>query len=109
MSSTPTVPVVLRAWKPDGELLALFPTLPANLNGDLCDSYGFCDGQSGADYHGCIRQSHPVDSAGVRRELIQRLERLGYRLRVVKRATQAMHDERYAEAHRLRNLPGLPE
>ena len=108
ITDNPVVPVVLRAWKPSGEFLALFPTLPADLNGYHCDSYGFCDGSGGADYHGCIKSSRPAKGEEAA-ELTRELERIGYRLRVVKRATSAMHDARYAEARRLRNLPGLPE
>jgi len=107
------VPVVLRIWRDDARTFAffpredkafvLFPTLPSDNYGRYCDAYAHIGQHGGADYHSCIRHSRPVKgNEGM--DLLRELEQIGYRLRVVKRATRVMHDERKAEATRLERL-----
>lgn len=100
-TDTPIVPVVLRVWNDGDGALALFPTLPASCGGDLCDSYDLIGQHGGADYFGCLQMSRPAKGKEAA-ELTRELERIGYRLRVVKRATRAMHGKRRAETRRLR-------
>jgi hypothetical protein len=100
----PTVPVVLRAWRNGGEVFALFPTLPSDEHGvnfgRHCNAYAHVGQHSGADYRLCIRTSRPA-TATEGAPLIQELERIGYRPRIVQRATASMHEERKAEARRV--------
>ncbi len=98
--TTPTVPVVLRVWRKEGEVFALFPTLPADEHGRYCDSYEHVGQHSGADYRLCIRTSRPA-TATEGAPLVQELERIGYRPRIVQRATASMHRERQAEVRRV--------
>jgi hypothetical protein len=94
------VPAVLRVWRDGGEVFALFPTLPGDQYGRYCVSYAHIGQHSVADYWYCVHMSRPAtvaESTG----LIQELEQIGYRLRMVQRATQAMHNERLNEASRL--------
>ena len=90
------IPVVLRTWQKyldKGEVYALFPTLASNQTSYYCNSYDLIGGHSGANYVLCIQSSRPAikaESAPIVREL----KRIGYRLRVVKRASAAMHNER---------------
>lgn len=87
-------PVVFRVWKQGGGVLALFPTLPSNIGGSLCVSYESVGQHGGADYHGCVQLTRPAtpDEYG---PLWAELEQcIGYALRVVKRASYAMHQRR---------------
>jgi hypothetical protein len=88
-------PVVFRVWRENGDVLALFPTLPSDIPGKLCVSYAHIGQHGGADYALCIldtRPATPQESA----PLTQELKGIGYQLRVYKRATQALHDTRQA-------------
>jgi hypothetical protein len=98
--SIPTVPVVLRAWRSSGGIFALFPTLPADEYGRHCDAYALVGQHGGANYWGCVRASRPA-TATEGAPLVRELERIGYRPRVVQRATASMHRERKAEAGRV--------
>ena len=95
--TTPTVPVVLRAWRTDGGVFALFPTLPADEHGvnigHYCNAYAHVGQHGGADYRLCIRTSRPA-TATEGAPLVQELERIGYRPRIIQRATASMHAER---------------
>ena len=94
-TSTLAVPVVLRVLRDggnDGEVFALFPTLPSDAYGRYCTAYALVGQHGGADYWHCIRASRPA-TANESASLVRELERIGYRLRIVKRATAAMHDE----------------
>jgi hypothetical protein len=94
----PTDPVVIRVWKGDpDDVFALFPTDPADIYGHLCTSYQHIGQHSAADYYHCIRNSR----AATRREaapLLIELRRIGYRPRVLKRASHRHHDERLSVA-----------
>lgn len=92
-------PVIFRKWKASfsgdnfaGDIIALFPTIPDDVLGSRCLSYEHVGQHGGADLRGVISRTvpaKPVEYAGLRREL----ERVGYRLRVVKRATYQMREE----------------
>jgi hypothetical protein len=106
-SNTLAVPVVLRVWRDGGGVFALFPTLPSDEHGRYCDAYAHVGQHSGADYWGCVRASRPA-TAAEGAPLVRELERIGYRPRVVQRATAAMHGERKAEARRIREAMRAP-
>jgi hypothetical protein len=94
--------VVFRKWKDNGDVIALFPDLPSDLSGKCCSSYEHIGQHSGADFHAVIRQTRPCpveDSA----DLVTELERIGYRLRPIKRASRVHHDARRQLAADLRN------
>ncbi len=103
--SDETAPVTLvayRRWRTQPKtVFALFPELPSDYQGFYCDSYEHVGQHAGADYYGCINASDPVndeDAADLRREL----ERIGYILKPIKRASQRVHDARRATARSLR-------
>lgn len=87
----PTV-VIFRKW-PDGDILALFPTVPGDVFGNLCNSYEHVGQHGNADYHGCIRQTKPAKPSEYA-DLKKELGRIGYNLVIRKRATYADHEER---------------
>ncbi len=90
--------VVIRVWKGDpDDVFALFPTDPADVDGRYCTSYQHVGQHSSADYWHCLRQSRPA----TRREaapLLKELRRIGYRPRVLKRASRRHHDQRLSAA-----------
>lgn len=98
MNDTPTTPVVFRVWKEGGEVLALFPTLSSDIADRYCSCYDRIGQHSSADYHSCIKLSRPAGGMEAAR-LEKELHQLGYRLRVVKRASRAMHRERRIAAN----------
>lgn len=88
-----TTPVVFRRWNDTGTVIALFPGLPADINGWYCDSYEQIGGHGGADYFGVVGVTVPAsrkESADLAREL----RRIGYRLKVMRRASHRQHEHR---------------
>lgn len=95
------VKVVFRPWRDGGGVIALFPELPADANGYFCDSYEHVGQHGGADYHGVVRYTNPAtpeESAALAAEL----QRIGYRLVPVRRASPRLHERRREEARRYR-------
>lgn len=86
------VVVVLRKG-PEDDLFALFPELPANSNGSLCTCYSLVGQHSSADYFGCIENSGPATGDDAEK-ILRELSQVGYFVKVVKRATRAMHENR---------------
>lgn len=84
--------VVFRKWK-DGNVIALFPELPADLSGNHCDAYEHVGQHGGADYHGVIQQTKPcsVDDAA---DLINELGTIGYELKPIRRVSRVHHETR---------------
>jgi hypothetical protein len=85
--------VIFRKWKNNGDIIALFPELPADLAGFYCDAYEHVGQHGGADFHGVIRQTTPCspdDAAALAAEL----RIIGYRLRPIRRASPVHHDNR---------------
>lgn len=98
--------VVFRKWRDRGDIIALFPELPATNDGDLCDSYQHVGQHGSAGYYGVIRATRratPDEYASLYRELT----RIGYRLRPVLRATYQMH-QTCRETARQSRLPKEP-
>jgi hypothetical protein len=99
--STPITLVVFRRWRDNGDIIALFPELPADYQGHYCDAYEHVGQHGGADYLGVVQATKPValDDAA---DLIQELQRIGYVLRPIKRASQKVHEARRATARSYR-------
>jgi hypothetical protein len=97
MPSQSTI-VVFRRWKDCGDVIALFPELPADHNGYYCDAYEHVGQHGGADYYGVIRATEPV-SRSAAASLMHELTLIGYRLLVKERASRQMHEQRRATAH----------
>ena len=93
--------VVFRRWRDSGDVVALFPELPADLYGDHCDAYEHCGQHGGADYHGVIQQTKPC-STEQSADLAAELRTIGYKLRPVRRASRVHHDNRRQTASDLR-------
>ena len=90
--------VVIRVWKGDpDDVFALFPTDPADNDGRYCTSYQHVGQHSSADYWHCIRQSRSATSREAA-PLLRELRAIGYRPRVLKRASRRHHDQRFQTA-----------
>jgi hypothetical protein len=94
--------VVFRRWRDTGDVIALFPELPADLSGDCCDAYEHVGQHGGADYHGVIQQTTPC-SLNDAAALAQELRTIGYKLRPIKRFGRVHHEARRQLAADLRS------
>jgi hypothetical protein len=85
--------VVFRRWKDCGTIIALFPEIPADIFGQFCEAYEHVGQHGGADYYGVIQATVPVrhDEAD---DLAEELEKIGYNLRPIRRASWRHHDKR---------------
>jgi hypothetical protein len=94
--------VVFRRWKENGDVIALFPELPADIFGTFCDAYEHVGQHGGADYHGVVQHTKPcsLDDAA---DLATELQRIGYILRPIRRASRVHHDNRRQLAADLRS------
>jgi hypothetical protein len=97
-----TTVVVFRKWKDSGDVIALFPEEPSDINGWYCDAYEHVGQHGGADYFGGIRLTRPA-SAAESAALAEELTRIGYKLKSIKRASARHHERRRdaAKAFRL--------
>jgi hypothetical protein len=96
-----TFKVVFRRWKDTGDVIAMFPELTADIHGWFCDSYMHVGQHGGADYHGVIAQTVPATPEGYT-PLSVELNRIGYRLVPLSRASWRHHERRREEARRFR-------
>jgi hypothetical protein len=94
--------VVFRKWRDTNDVIALFPELPADLYGEYCDAYEHVGQHGGADFHGVIQKTTPC-SAEQAADLAAELQRIGYRLRPIRRASRVHHDARRQLAADLRS------
>jgi hypothetical protein len=85
--------VVFRTWRDTGTVIALFPELPADIHGRYCDAYEHVGQHGGADFHGVIRATTPVELEETT-TLAEELTRIGYNLRPIKRASWRHHEKR---------------
>jgi hypothetical protein len=107
----PITPVIFRVFKPESlrqkgwsdttstEVIALFPTIPANHSGTDVMSYAHVGQHSAASPDIVVARTRPAkphEYANLKREL----ESIGYRLKVYQRETHAMRSARIAEARR---------
>ena len=96
--------VIFRRWRDGGTIIALFPEIPSDIHGWLCEAYEPIGQHGGADYHGVIAATKPVEPGDVA-DLADELTRIGYKLKPIKRASQQNHESRWAEARRVRTVP----
>ena len=87
--------VVFRRWKDGGDIIAIFPAIPATIHCEYCLSYGQVGQHAAADYHSVVRHSRPATPAEYAALAVE-LARVGYRLKPVKRASWRHHERRKA-------------
>jgi hypothetical protein len=91
--------VVFRRWKDCGTVIALFPEIPADIHGSFCEAYEHVGQHGGADFHGVIQATVPVQPVEAA-DLAEELARIGYNLRPVRRTSRTHHDRRRQAARR---------
>ena len=99
MKEKPTK-VVFRKWTGKdfkGDIIALFPEIPASNDGYLCQSYEHIGQHGAADYNHCLTKTVPADQAEYA-DLKKELESIGYCLKVVNRATYRDFQNRINDA-----------
>lgn len=90
----PTEDVVFRVWKSGsgkGDVIALFPAVPADNEGKYCDAYEHVGQHGGADYSGVMRATRratPEEYAG----LLKELTTIGYKPNPIPRQTKRQID-----------------
>ena len=88
-------PVIFRMWK-DGEVVALFPTILADLDHN-CSSYLHIGQHGAADYNYVISQTQSATEEDYQ-PLLKELEMVGYDdLKIFSKAQFWMHKERLAK------------
>jgi len=93
--------VVFRRWQDrSGDIIAMFPELPADIHGRYCDSFMHVGQHGGADYHSVIQHTAPVGPKQYA-ELAEELWRIGYNLRPMKHASRRHHDKRRETAQQV--------
>jgi hypothetical protein len=85
--------VIFRRWKDTGDIIALFPELPADIFGCYCEAYEHIGQHGAADYWGVIQQTVPVELHEAE-DLAEELEMIGYNLRPIRRASWYHHEQR---------------
>jgi hypothetical protein len=103
MNDEPTL-VIFRKWRDTGDVIALFPAVPSDAQGLLCEAFEQVGQHGGADYHGVVAATRPV-TAEEAVPLAGELARIGYRLQPIQRASRRVHEARSSEARRLRVAP----
>jgi len=78
--------VVFRAWRAGGDVIALFPRIPGDNAGYLCNAYEHVGQHGAADWDVVLRRTRPARRTEYR-ELAGELRALGYRLKVGRRGT----------------------
>jgi len=85
-----STPVIFRTFISGGDVIALFPFEPSDRHGHHCMSYQHVGQHGGASLDLCsvsTRPSSPDEAAPLRAEL----ERIGYKLKTLKRVPRNAH------------------
>ena len=85
--------VVFRRWRDSGDIIALFPEIPADLYNDLCGAYEHIGQHGGANCWSVIQQTLPVELHEAE-TLAEELTGIGYNLRPIRRALYTHHEKR---------------
>jgi hypothetical protein len=100
---TAVTKVVIRRWKDSGDLIALFPEEPADVQGNTVSSYMHVGAHGSANYEHVISQTKKLywwDEATV--AFIDELKSIGYNVAVYQKRTPEMRYNLYNAAKRLR-------
>lgn len=93
----PPIPVLFRVFPKDGSIIAIFPTLPGDMNPDTCSSFMHVGQHSACTPHALVRRTFPCPDARSR-ELRRELESepYKYKLTVISRISPKMDRMRRA-------------
>jgi len=79
------------------DVFALFPEISGDSSGSTCMSYAHIGQHGSADYRGMIRETDPATPEQYA-DLFSELEGMGYRLKVIRKATPKMEKIRRKHA-----------
>lgn len=91
--------VVFRRWKDTGDLVAIFPELSADEQGQNCLAHDEIGQQVAADYDQFIEDTTPVTERESGR-FAHELTLLGYDLQPIGQASERHHERRRASARK---------
>lgn len=77
---------VFRIW-PDGEVIALFSQIAADVHGNLCQSYMHVGQHGGADYSLVVSRTR-LATPKKYKPLLKELKRIGYKPLIAKRCSR---------------------
>lgn len=87
-------PVIIRVWKDTGDWIALFPTIPGNMDSETCMSYMHV-GQHGACYPSDVVQATRIADPSEMVTTLRELENVGYDdLYLQSRMNRSMREKR---------------
>lgn len=96
-------PVIFRRFKDNGDVIALFPTIPSDPDGVYITSYQHVGQHGSASYHGVMVNSFPLYEPYEYAELLAELKNQGYDdLKIYRRASREHRNELLAELKRMR-------
>lgn len=98
MADTDKVVVLFRKY-PEGDILAIFPEIPADRFGYECTVYQHLGQHGGGDCQGMMQATKPAKPSEYK-ALKRELESIGYELEVRERITPKMREKRMDEARR---------
>jgi len=91
-----TDPVIIRVSRNDpSDVFALFPAIPGTRDWATCTCYQHVGQHCSADYNLCIRASRPATKQEGK-SLLQELQQIGYRPRIIRRAGRKYLNQRIA-------------
>jgi hypothetical protein len=73
-----TTKVIFRKWRDTGDIIAMFPEIPADNTGRQCISYEHVGQHGGADPD-CVQRQTVLAKPAEYRELMKELHQIGYR------------------------------
>jgi hypothetical protein len=85
--------VIFRRWRDSGDMIALFPEIPADNHGWYCLSYEHVGQHGAADFYGVVQATSPATLKEAA-ALAEELTGIGYKLKPIKRASQIAHEWR---------------
>ncbi len=96
MNKTEETIVIFRKWKDTRSIIALFPEIPADPYGVFCQCYEHIGQHGGGDYFQIIECTTPATPFEYKL-LAEELVKIGYRLKIEKKASSKNHQNRREE------------
>lgn len=91
--------VIFRRWNDTGDIVAIFPELPADDQGRFCVAHDELGQQIAAEYEQVMRDTTPVSPTEYGR-FAHELTLLGYDLQSINQASDQHHERRRAAARK---------
>lgn len=96
MSTEKTI-VIFRRWKDTGNVVAIFPEIPSDNQGYMCEMFEHHGQHTGRDCRGVVGRTTPAKGPDVK-ALARELRGRGYRLLIRRKAHHTYAEKRMREA-----------